>query len=72
MIAYRWYGNDLDLTRTEEHAMVGFAGEIFDTLDCSVVLADGFAQFDPDPFSSGERGGAIETDETSTDRRAHV
>ena len=34
--------------------MVGFAGEIFDTLDCSVVLADGFVQFDADPFARGE------------------
>jgi len=43
MIAYRRFGNDLDLTRTEEHAMVRLASEILDTLDCSVVLADGFA-----------------------------
>ena len=54
IVTHRWFGNDLDLTRTEKHAMIGFASEIFDTLDCSVVLADRFAQFDPDPFASGE------------------
>jgi hypothetical protein len=64
MIAHRWFGDDLDLTRTEKHAMVRFASEILDTLDCSVVLADGFAQFDADPFARGERGGAVETNET--------
>ena len=54
MMAHCWFGNDLDLTRTDEHAMVWFAGEILDVLDSSVVLADGFAQFDPNPFTGGE------------------
>lgn len=45
--------------------MVRFASEILDTLDCPIVFADGTAQFDTDPFSGRERGGAVETDETS-------
>lgn len=53
-ITHRWFGNDLNLTRTDEHAMVRFAGEILDTLDCSVILADGFIQFNPNPFTGGE------------------
>ena len=66
MIAHRWFGDDLDLTRTEKHAVVGFAGEILDTLDCSIVFAGGFAQFDADPLARGERGGAVETNEAPT------
>jgi len=66
MIAHRWFGDDLDLTRTEKHAVVGFASEILDTLDCSIVFAGGFAQFDADPFARGERGGAVETNEAPT------
>lgn len=54
MIAHRWFGNDLDLTRTEKHAMIRFASEILDTLDCSIVFTDGFVQFDADPFARGE------------------
>jgi hypothetical protein len=54
MIAHRWFRNDLDLTRTKKHAMVGFASEVLDILDCSVVLADRFAQFDADPFARSE------------------
>ena len=54
MIAHRWFGDNLDLTRTEKHAMVRFASEILDTLNCSIVFADGFAQFDADPFTRGE------------------
>jgi hypothetical protein len=61
MTAYHWFRNDLDLTWADEHAMVRFAGEILDTLNCSVVLASGFVQFDSDR----ERGGAVETNETS-------
>ena len=34
--------------------MVGLVNEISDTLDCSVVLANGFVQFDADPFTRGE------------------
>ena len=52
--AYRWFRNDLDLARTDEHAMIGFAGEVLDTLHRSVVLAGGFVQFDSDPFTGGE------------------
>ena len=51
MIAHRWFGNDLDLTRTEEHAIFRFASEILDILNGSVVLANGFAEFDTDPFT---------------------
>lgn len=61
---YGWFRNDLDLARTDEHAMIGFAGEVLDTLYRSVVLAGGFVQFDSDPFTGGERGGAVETNET--------
>jgi len=65
-MAHRWFGNDLDLTWTKEHAVVGFASEILDTLDCSIVFAGGFAQFDADPFTRGERGGAVEANEASS------
>ena len=49
---YRRFGNDLDLARTDEHAMIGFAGEVLDTLYRSVVLASGFVQLDSNPFTS--------------------
>lgn len=62
---YRWFRNDLDLARTDEHAMVGFAGEVLDTLYRSVVLTGGFVQLDSDPFTGGERGGTVKTNETS-------
>jgi len=45
--------------------MVRFASEVLDTLNRSVVLTGGSAQFDTNPFAGGERGGAVETDETS-------
>ena len=34
--------------------MIRFASEILDTMDCSIVFANGFAQFDADPFPRGE------------------
>ena len=64
-IAHRWLRYDRDLTWADEHAMVRLAGEVLDTLNCSVVLADGFAQFDADPFTRGKRSRAVETNETS-------
>ena len=65
LIAHRWLRNNLDLTRTEEHAVFGFASKVLDVLNRSIVLASWFAQFDADPFTRSERGGAVETDETS-------
>lgn len=53
-IAHRWFRNDRDLTRTDEHPMVRFAGEVLDALDRPIVLASGFVQFDSYPFASGE------------------
>ena len=64
--AHRWFRDDLDLTRADEYAMVGFAGEVLDTLDRSVVLAGRFAQFNADPLTRGKRGGTVETNETPT------
>ena len=43
MITHRWFRNNLDLTWTEKHAMIWFASEVLDTLDRSVILAEGFA-----------------------------
>ena len=65
MITHRRLRNDLDLTRTQEHAVFWFASEVLDILDGSVILANWFAQFDADPFTGSERGGAIEADEAS-------
>ena len=45
--------------------MFGFAGEVLDVLDSSVVLAERFAQFDADPFTLSERSDTVEADETS-------
>ena len=55
---YRQFGNDLSLARTDEHATIGFAGKILDTLYRSVVLASRFVQFDSEPFASEKRGSA--------------
>lgn len=44
--------------------MVGFTGEVLDTLDRSIVLASGFTELDTDPFAGRERGSAVETDES--------
>jgi len=51
--------------------MVGFASEVLDTLNRSVVLTHRSAQFDTDPFAGRERGGAVETDETSAHRNIY-
>ena len=53
-ITHRWLRDDLNLTRTKEHAMVGFTSEVLDAADCSVILADWFTQLDTDPFTTSE------------------
>ena len=50
-IAHRWLGSDLNLARAQKHAIVWFASEILDALDCPIItpsgwgLATGFASF---------------------------